>query len=349
MPSKEAIPISNAPSLSEWKALYDAAVAFRNLAPWQWMYDDALFAVEDPDTGQIGYCSVMGAIGEFFGLAVFPGEAGWRSLHRLMDDDEPSPAAEEERVYGQFALIASFEGSRDVTEQDRAVMKQLGLRFRGENAWPVFRSHRPGYVPWYLTRDEAKFLSIALSQATTVASRVRQQPDLLEPPQPNQILTRRRVQDGAAFEWIDVWTETPQITPPAPAVPTVRVDEVTLKRIRRQASRKGEWEVDIFYAPFVIQEGERPMFSKMLMCVDHASGMILQVHAAGHQTYAQESVDKLVEILRAGRCPEAFLIQRPEVGALLRPLAEGLGIELREEDWLPALEEAREALESGLA
>ncbi|SFU43868.1 hypothetical protein SAMN05421543_10215 [Alicyclobacillus macrosporangiidus] len=313
------------------------------------MYDDALFAVEDPDTGQIGYCSVMGAIGEFFGLAVFPGEAGWRSLHRLMDDDEPSPAAEEERVYGQFALIASFEGSRDVTEQDRAVMKQLGLRFRGENAWPVFRSHRPGYVPWYLTRDEAKFLSIALSQATTVASRVRQQPDLLEPPQPNQILTRRRVQDGAAFEWIDVWTETPQITPPAPAVPTVRVDEVTLKRIRRQASRKGEWEVDIFYAPFVIQEGERPMFSKMLMCVDHASGMILQVHAAGHQTYAQESVDKLVEILRAGRCPEAFLIQRPEVGALLRPLAEGLGIELREEDWLPALEEAREALESGLA
>ncbi|WP_303802856.1 hypothetical protein [Alicyclobacillus macrosporangiidus] len=213
----------------------------------------------------------------------------------------------------------------------------------------MFRSHRPGYVPWYLTRDEANFLAIALSQATLVASRVRQQLGLLEPPQPNQILTRRRVQNGADFEWIDIWTEVPQIRPQAPTVPAVRVDEFTLKRIRRQASRRGAWEVDIFYAPFVIQEGERPMFPKVLMCVDHASGMILQAHVAGHDTYAQESVDKLLETIPRGRCPAAFLFQRPEVGALLRPIAEGLGIELREEDWLPALEEAREALESGLA
>ncbi|WP_236011730.1 DUF6930 domain-containing protein [Alicyclobacillus fructus] len=340
--------ISDAPSLGEWKALYDAAIEFRNLAPWQWMYDDALFAIEDPDTGQIGYCSVMGALGEFHGLAVFPGEAGWRSLHRLMQDNELSSAAEEERVYGQFALIASFESSRDVTEQDRAVMKQLGLRFRGENAWPVFRSHRPGYLPWYLTRDEAKLLTVALSQATVVASRIRQQSDLLEPPQPNQILTRRRVKDGTSFEWIDVWTETPQYTLSASEIPPIRVDEVILKRIRRQETRRGEWEVDIFYAPFAVEEGERPMFPRMLMCVDHASGIVLQVHAAAHETYAQESVDKLLETMLAGGCPATFLFQRPEVGTLLRPIAEGLGIELRQEDWLPALEEAREALEQGL-
>ncbi|WP_303802854.1 hypothetical protein [Alicyclobacillus macrosporangiidus] len=111
------------------------------------MYDDALFAVEDPDTGQIGYCSVLGALGEFFGLAVFPGEAGWRSLNRLTGDNKPSRAAEEERLYGQLALIASFEGSRDVTEQDRAVMKQLGLRFRGETPGPCSAATVPDTYP----------------------------------------------------------------------------------------------------------------------------------------------------------------------------------------------------------
>ncbi|WP_304459388.1 DUF7309 domain-containing protein [Alicyclobacillus sendaiensis] len=333
--------------MSEWQELYDAAIEFRNLAPWQWMYDDALFAVEDPDTGQIGYCSVMGALGEFHGLAVFPGEGGWRSLQLLRDDDD-SYQAEEQRIFGQCALIASFESSRDVTKQDRAIMKQLGLRFRGEHAWPVFRSYRPGYLPWYLTRDEVKLLTVALSQATVVASRIRQQSDLLEPPQPNQILTRRRVKDGTSFEWIDVWTETPQITLSASEIPPFRVDEVILKRIRRQETRRGEWEVDIFYAPFVVEEGERPMFPRMLMCVDHASGIVLQVYAAAHETYAQECVDKILETMFIGGCPATVLFQRPEVGMLLHPIAEGLGIELRQEDWLPALEEAREALEQGL-
>jgi len=333
--------------LSEWQELYDAAIEFRNLAPWQWMYDDVLFAVEDPDTGEIGYCSIMGALGEFHGLAVFPGEAGWRSLQLLRDDDD-SYQAEEQRMFGQCALIASFESSRDVTKQDRAILKQLDLRFRGEHAWPVFRSHRPGYLPWYLTQDEAKFLTVALSQATVVASRVREQPDLLEQPQPNQVLTRKRVKDGVSYIWIDEWTEPPQIPLSEFEIPPFHVDEAILKHIRRQGTRKGEWEVDIFYAPFAVEEGERPMFPKMLMCVDHVSGMVLQVHAAVHETYAQECVDKLLEAIAVGNCPSAILYRRPEVAALLRPIAASLGIKLRQDEWLPALDEAKDALEHGL-
>ncbi|MCL6636230.1 MAG: hypothetical protein K6T29_10795 [Peptococcaceae bacterium] len=221
------------------------------------MYDDALFAVEDPDTGQIGYCSVMGALGEFHGLVIFPGEAGWRSLQLLRDDDD-SYHAEEQRMFGQCALIASFESSRDVTKQDRAILKPLGLRFRGEHAWPVFRSHRPGYLPWYLTQDKAKFLTVALSQATVVASWVREQPDLPEPAHPNQVLIRKRVKDGVSYIWIDEWTEPPQIPLSEFEIPPFHVDEAILKHIRRQEPRKGEWEVDIFYAPFAVEKGERP-------------------------------------------------------------------------------------------
>ena len=51
-------------SLDAWGPLYDAALAFRDLAPWRFLYDDQLFGVMDPATGQTGYCCVLGTMGE---------------------------------------------------------------------------------------------------------------------------------------------------------------------------------------------------------------------------------------------------------------------------------------------
>ncbi len=48
------------PTLEQWRALYAAAGAFRELAPWQWMTGDDLFAVEDPASGEVSYGTVMG-------------------------------------------------------------------------------------------------------------------------------------------------------------------------------------------------------------------------------------------------------------------------------------------------
>src|SRR5439155_15666459 len=38
------------PTLEEWRALYTAAVAFRDLAPWRWTSEDDLFGVEDTES-----------------------------------------------------------------------------------------------------------------------------------------------------------------------------------------------------------------------------------------------------------------------------------------------------------
>jgi len=50
----------NAPTQDEWKKLYDVAVEFKELAPWRWMKNDDLFAIQDSSGGETGYCSVMG-------------------------------------------------------------------------------------------------------------------------------------------------------------------------------------------------------------------------------------------------------------------------------------------------
>ncbi|PIB70836.1 hypothetical protein AOA62_01585, partial [Pseudomonas sp. 2995-3] len=48
------------------------------------MGDDTIFAIEDPITEELLFCTVMGGAGEMFGLAVNIGEVGYRALMSTM-------------------------------------------------------------------------------------------------------------------------------------------------------------------------------------------------------------------------------------------------------------------------
>ena len=65
-------------------------------------------------------------------------------------------------------LTVSFEDRKFLRKPDFQVIKELELKFRGRNSWPLFRSYQPGYLPWYLTKDEARYLTLALQQAICV-------------------------------------------------------------------------------------------------------------------------------------------------------------------------------------
>ncbi len=54
-----------------WEELYGVARVFKEAACWDWMSESDMFGVLNPENGEIGYCCVLGGLGEVFGLVFF--------------------------------------------------------------------------------------------------------------------------------------------------------------------------------------------------------------------------------------------------------------------------------------
>ena len=315
--------------LAEWSELYKAAEEFRDLSPWSYMADTDLFAVVWPENGRTGYCSVFGAGGEIFGLAVFLGTRGFRSFQlqassQDLDFSQVDDTDLMERL--PYALMATFEDESDLEPRDKEQITRLGLDYHGTKAWPLFRLHEPGYAPWYVDPEDVPFLAFVLREARSLASRIRENPNLLEPNDASRPIFTRRQVDG---EMVDAWTEEPFEETRRYPLP----DLAALKnRIRFQKPRHttATWEVDYFYLPrmLVREESGRPAFPRVVMCVDKATGRVLDTHAAiGDGFYREAPVRVLEAMLRRG-VPRKILVQRLDVLATLAPVAELAGAKL---------------------
>jgi hypothetical protein len=338
--------MEKAPTISDWKALYQAALEFKEIEAWTWMYDSDVFGVQDPVTGEIGYCCIMGALGEMFALAVYLGSEGLESYMRIASEPPLDPAEAFEELLLQKCLMVSF-GSRDeLTKEDRQVIKRLGLKFRGRTAWPLFRSHRPAYHPWYLTADEARFLTLALQQAREVCLRFKEDPTLFDPPREELWFVRVSEETEEGISWKDAWLE------PAPLeeeeLPPVPIDELRLARLKKAAHfMPAIWEMDFFLSPSAVQEkrGERPYYPYMTMTVDHGSGFIFGTDLASPGTHLERFPERFLALVeRLKRLPVELWVKKEEAYDLLEPITSRLGIELYLVDELEALEDARAAL-----
>lgn len=332
------------PTQQEWVALYEAAAAFKQLAPWEWMYDSDLFGVQNPESGEIGYCSVMGNLGEHFALGVYRGTAGLAGYMRIQSGEFEPPY--NGVLFIQDCIMASYEDRDLLEKEDREQIKQLGLKFRGRNAWPLFRSYRPAYMPWFVDAAEARFLTLALQQAAGVAARFRDNEDLLTAPHEGQFLVRVPERKGDALAWHDTWKSAAPL--PTMMLDMPQIDEARVERISQQVkTRQGTWDVDMMIMPEAVQDerDERPYFPTIFLWVDRQSGMVLPPQMSpprSYQTELQNSLLSLVE--QAGFAPKEIGVLAQPLATFLEPIAKRLGIKVRVAESLPALENARESL-----
>jgi len=332
----------NEPTINEWRELYQTASAFAEAAPWAWMLNEDIFAVVNPLNGEVGYCSILGHAGEEFGLGVFLGNVGLRHLAALVTGEQE--AEDPEEAIMTPLLMFLLASRNELQEEDRQVIRSLNLNFRGRDAWPIFRSQRPGYAPWFLEKDEVIYLTAALRQALEIANRVRCGELDLRRRLRGEILTRYL----AGNAWREEWQPVP-ITRQDPTTAQEPLGAVNEARLHLLGSGgkdlSGSWELDIFVVPVHIgPRGSRPYYPLCFMAVERRHGLIVFSNMTQPWLTLSEKREELIRLLEeANTLPSEVWVRSPKMRQTVEPITRALGMTLRV-GRLPMLQEAKSSL-----
>jgi hypothetical protein len=332
------------PGIREWRGLYESAVRIKEISPWEWMTETDVFGVRSPETGELGFVSVMGLLGQHYAVSLYLGSEG---IHGFLDLQEMGPLADPGALIQIPQLQASFENREELDKRDRQVIKELGLNFRGRNAWPMFRSYRPSLFPWFLEAGEVRFLSCALEQLADVAPRFREDSSLLEPSGGESYLLRAPRQEGRRRRWEDASIGVPPLD--APPI-EVEMEVPKIKSLGRLPRGEVRLEVDFFMFPAPVQdEGDRPYFPHMLLVVDAGSGMVLgsdllTPHPSLEAMWGRVPENLADQLFAMDLAPAKISVDSELLFDLLQPLASEAGFGLELSPSLPGLESARENL-----
>jgi len=336
------------PTLDEWRRLYKAAMRLKDLAPWKWMEETDLFGVQNPETSELGFASIMGQLGEHLALALYLGQEG---LSMFWNYEAVAAYAPAEELLEIPHLQASFEDRDQLSERDRQVIKGLGLKFRGRQAWPMFRSYRPGSCPYYLEPAEARFLTCALEQAAELAPRVGDNPELLNPPGEDTYLVRVPREEAGRLVWEDRVQTVPLVEPEPISIPM----DLDLLEALKELPQTLTLEADLFLAPICIGERDtRPYFPYMLMAVEAEHGFVLaselmEPRPTPQAAKGQVPLKLVSRLTQLGSAPREVRVRTPLLFALLQPLAEEVGFQLTPVSAMPMLDEAKEFMLSRLS
>jgi hypothetical protein len=331
------------PTEEELQKLYEVSMRLKDMAPWEWMEETDVFGVQDPETKEIGFVSIMGGAGEHFAVTVYLGAEALASFWSLQEEEGIVP----ERVLEIPQLQASFEDRSTLEKPDLDTIKRLGLKFRGKNAWPQFRSFRPGFFPWYLEGAECRFLAIALEQTLDVAPRSSRDASLLQPAGRDEYLIRTPRRHDGSYEWGD---SIMQVLPPLSRPLQIRVDIEELSGLQRPPQSKRKIEMDFFMLPSPIQEGDsRPFFLYMLMGVESKGGLVVFHEVLKPETSLEalraSIPETLVHLLAgSGMVPGEIKVRSSLLRCLLEPLAQELSFKLKQVRTLPSLDPAKASL-----
>ena len=249
------------PTDNQWKKLFSLAGEISHIEPWKILKEYKVLGVRLPEDNTNGYIAVTGELGEVEGLMVYMGET---SLDRFRHIFSPDCLLE------LTMLSLTFDPPEIQEEKDRALAEAMRWDSGDGRKIPVFRSHRPGYMPWYFEKNEAARMIILLEQALEVFKREDftgfQDLDSDE----THCLYRVPLAGGGWKDSIEEIPEDPELNTHF----TIR--NSLLKSIWKLPLNSGPVQADLFMMPAAIgPPDERPSTAYILILVDERSNYVM--------------------------------------------------------------------------
>lgn len=338
--------------------MYELAFRYKQTKLWKDMEDAEVFAVRLSD-GEIGYCCVMGLLGEHISLAVYVGDEGFQSYRELAFREEPDGLSEFDFAsmmldaswaFRQSCLQCSFENKDDMEDWDadavRRYAKAHKIQLRGAHSFPNFSKYMRYRMPSGIEEpeDEERIcgaLAGAIALAELLETKSKSEIGLLPIDEETETLPLLIPgENGYALgetkvpePWEEQWPEPAEL------------DEESVKELRK-LRKKGVYACEVFRLPGLIEEqqgDEAPYFPALLLCVDAKSGYLIGTPPVTDYDVHPESLrDAFVKaLIENGVCPRAIKVRDEQTRVLLSGLCMKVGALLSVDDELPALDDAK--------
>ncbi len=343
---KETLQPANSVLPESWRRLYELAGKVRAMEPWLWMEETDIFGVKDPETNEILFVSVMGLLGEYHAVAVYPGTAALDAFWWMQDAPDGKTVAD--IMSGIHHAHACFGRKGELEQVEKRLVAQLGLVFKGANAWPRFRSYKPGWFPWTADAVEAHWLELALEQLVEVAPRVQKDRRLLGQGGPGH---RYLVRVRSAQIPEPVWQDTHEPCAPRTGDMRITVPNSTLDAVCAMNPGGLTIELDVFPSFMAVgKKGGRPQSPFMMLAVEPESEFILGVELMTvegdfRDMWGQVPAKFLEMVGRNRMRPAAIALRTPWVFMVMEGLCKDLEIEIKPDPELRALSRARHKLD----
>jgi hypothetical protein len=338
------------PTAGEYKLLVEVANYIQEMSPWHFMEETDVFGFEDPESGALGFVSVMGKLGEYRAISVYRGVEGlygWRHFEELLEIDANSEEAHDVLLEIPQLQLA-FGPAAMLEKRDRDIIKASGLKF-SKTQHPQFRSYRPGYLPWFLTLEEASHLIYALTHTIVVASRFLSDDNLIpvnKKPEDRDYLIRIPRLSASTPCWED---SIVTVDPPPTQLLPFSVDDATISELK-EFPRAGALEVELFTLPARVgRSHERPRLLYALLAVDAESDFVegvelMEAVDGVDLMYASAAETLASNWLQLEMVPQEIRASSTRLLSVLQPLASELDMKLSLAKRLPALNRARRAM-----
>jgi len=329
-------------SFATAERLCGSAAELFALHPWKSLDGQHLILMEDPQSQQMCYCSIMGTLGEVFSLHVYVGAEAYRMFRKIAAGKKMTPG---EFFASQRGVSVEFVKSSKLTPPDRELLRIFNYPAKRGGMTPMFRALRPGYHPWYATEPEGKLLALCM-QAVIAFCRSKRVGDS------NSYWDRADVyplfvpttESQNGYEIRMVSAPAPPIA--APQLP--EVNETLLAKVReKNYAVAGALEVDHFLGDGMVGDrDERKACLRVGLATDARSGFLFQPEVASAQDSTGEILVRVVlNAISGGRfIPQEIRVRHQEFEVLLEGLARRLPSSVRVAKRLPALDQAKSHL-----
>ncbi|MDG5814017.1 hypothetical protein QA601_02930 [Chitinispirillales bacterium ANBcel5] len=323
--------------------LYSLIQKFVQAEPWELFESEDVFFVQSPADGIMYLCSVMGNGGEEFGINAFRGAQGMRNFEKMLDHDPEGPM--DRNLMFELDMLAINLCTRDyMDKKDLKITKNLMLTFRG-GEWPLIRSYRPHYYPYFLTETEIEALCDCLQQILELYEEGEMAVEQIRTLAPGEMVVRCKEDSSWISRIVNIGYATKE------DIPEIHLDDSTIKRLLSLPASGLNEMIDLVHLPAVIEDPAPPHYGLMLLGIDPQNIANEYGLFQPFQDYLQESCEKIVQAFLARGSKPGFILLREDspLADCFETIAKLVDIKFEKVDELLFISEFLDSMESTMS